>query len=172
MGNTVKEIEDRFLSFLLDDIRTATGNNLVDPDGPDRERLIGFVRRLHSENIRLKGAIDFEKLRNNIDNLEKDKLSLQTELSLLKQGNGLFLIDVNNERAISCIELVRELTGFGLKESKDLVDKVRRRYSEIFISYKPLPATPQKIELLPSFADRKAEIVNRFLAIGCRVEFR
>lgn len=97
-------------------------------------------------------------------------------LNQQKQGD-LWLVSVASEAIRPTIKLVRELTGLGLKEAKDLVDKVRGWYCPLGYGTNRDAAAPQKLPLLHVAmlgieADKLETLVKRFADIGATVEIR
>jgi len=91
-----------------------------------------------------------------------------------KQGE-LWLTGVNPQLLIPTIKLVREITGLGLKEAKDLVDKVRGYYQtwDHHNERSIPPAAPQKIPLASNYGGAGMPyLVERFAEIGAIVEIR
>ncbi len=72
---------------------------------------------------------------------------------------------------ISAIKAVREVNGFGLKDAKALVDKVRGAYQKFNPDYPHSGPVPQVVQ--PQLERSKAEAVAKLLRdAGCTVEIR
>jgi large subunit ribosomal protein L7/L12 len=61
-------------------------------------------------------------INNNNLNIVDDKKDIKTEIE--KTEFDLILDNINQDKKISILKLVRNITGLGLKESKDIVDNL------------------------------------------------
>ena len=154
---TVKDIENRLLRRIFD----KTGNQSL--QAPDLEA--AMVAILNDYEMRIQRQAGQIAAYQSIETNAKYPAPVKNEQ---KQGE-LWLVSVDPARVIDTIKLVREITGLGLKEAKDLVDKVRGYYQTWDHHNEPCDhaAAPQKI-----CHGHTADLVKRFAEIGATVEIR
>ena len=115
---------------------------------------IRFLKDLQEDLGTEKGLEVWDKLREAMG----DEVSGQVLFGILKghRGNVIRLVHVGDKK-INAIKLVREVTGLGLKEAKDMVEAVA--YNNRVVDLEMYNATEERVDYY----------IREFEAIGCKV---
>jgi hypothetical protein len=121
-----------------------------------------FLLDLQNDLGTEKGLEVWDKLREAMG----DEIAGQVLFGILQghTGNSICLEAVADGRVIEAIKLVREFTGMGLKDAKDLVERVRYNAGHV----ETMIGRDQDYNGHPIIHDISA-MIRRFEAVGCKV---